>query len=80
MLHTKTISIQFCVEALNTSCHIHNKVSLQLGINVTNYQLWKGKKPNVKYFHVFGSPCFILAYREPRRRCFQGIHIKWQTL
>ena len=25
----------------------------------TPYDLWKGRKPNVSYFHVFGSKCFI---------------------
>ena len=28
------------------------------------YELWKGKKPNVKYFRIFGSTCFILKDRE----------------
>ena len=31
---------------------------------MTLYELWKGKKPNVKYFHIFGSVCYILANRE----------------
>ena len=26
----------------------------------TCYELWKGKKPNVKYFRVFGSRCYVL--------------------
>ena len=25
-------------------------------------------KPNVKYFHVFSSMCYILAYRDPRQK------------
>nr|XP_009587335.1 uncharacterized protein LOC104085085 [Nicotiana tomentosiformis] len=25
----------------------------------TPYELWKGKKPNIGYFHPFGSKCFI---------------------
>ena len=28
------------------------------------YELWKGRKPNVKYFRIFGSTCFILKDRE----------------
>ncbi|MCI00728.1 copia protein, partial [Trifolium medium] len=34
----------------------------------TLYELWKGRKPIVKYFHVFGSKCYILANREQRRK------------
>ena len=26
----------------------------------TPYELWKGRKPNVKYFKIFGNTCFIL--------------------
>ena len=26
----------------------------------THYELWKGRKPNVSFFHVFGCKCFIL--------------------
>ena len=30
----------------------------------TPYELWKGKKPVVKYFRIFGSDCYILCDRE----------------
>ena len=30
----------------------------------TCYELWKGKKPSVKYFRVFGSKCYILKDHE----------------
>ena len=26
----------------------------------TSYELWKGKQPNISYFHVFDCQCFIL--------------------
>ena len=29
----------------------------------TPYELWKGKKPVVKYFRIFGSDCYILRER-----------------
>ena len=34
------------------------------GTKKTPYELWKGRKPNVKYFRIFGSNCFILKDRE----------------
>ena len=34
------------------------------GTKKTPYELWKGRKPNVKYFKIFGSTCFILKDRE----------------
>ena len=30
----------------------------------TSYELWRGKKPIVKYFRIFGSDCYILHDRE----------------
>ena len=36
----------------------------RLGTKKTPYKLWKGRKPNVKYFRIFGSTCFILKDRE----------------
>ena len=32
--------------------------------NKTPYEIWKGKKPNLNYFHVFGCTFYILNDRE----------------
>ncbi|KAA0032410.1 gag-proteinase polyprotein [Cucumis melo var. makuwa] len=55
-------------EAVNTACHIHNRITTRSGTTITLYELWKGRKPNVKYFHVFGRTCYILADREYHRK------------
>ena len=31
---------------------------------MTPYEIWKGKRHNFGYFHVFGSMCYILNDRE----------------
>ncbi|KAL4030897.1 hypothetical protein IC575_009151 [Cucumis melo] len=64
MIHAKNLPLCFWAEAVNTTCHIHNRVTIRTGTTVTLYELWKERKPNVKYFHVFGSTCYILADRE----------------
>jgi hypothetical protein len=61
MLHAKHLPYHFWAEAMNTACHIHNRVTLRTGTTTTLYELWKGRKPTVKYFHVFGSKCYILS-------------------
>ena len=38
---------------------------------MTSYEIWKGKKPNLKYFHDFVSICFILNDKEQRSK-FNG--------
>lgn len=53
---------------MDTACYIHNRVTLRTGTSATLNELWKGMKPIVKYFHVFGSKCYILADREQRRK------------
>jgi len=35
MLHAKHLPYRFCVEAINTSCHIHNRVTLRTGTTTT---------------------------------------------
>ncbi|TYK05471.1 Copia protein [Cucumis melo var. makuwa] len=68
MIHAKSLPLNFWAEAVNTACHIHNKVTTRSGTTVTLYELWKGSKPNVKYFHIFGSTCYILADIEYHRK------------
>ncbi|KAK2453843.1 putative mitochondrial protein [Trifolium repens] len=68
MLHSKNLPYHFWAEAMNTSCYIHNRVTLRKGTTATFYELWRERKSTVKHFHVFGSKCYILADREQRRR------------
>ena len=51
-------------EVVNTACHTVNRVYFRPGTKKMLYELWKGRKPNVKYFRIFGSTCFILKDRE----------------
>ncbi|CAL9009876.1 unnamed protein product [Prunus brigantina] len=60
MLNIKIFAKHFWAEAVNIACYISNREFLRYGPNQTPYGLWKGKKPNVSYFRVFGSTCFIL--------------------
>ena len=64
MLHNKDVVRNLWGEAVNTACHTVNKVYFKPGTKKTPYELWKGRKPNVTYFGIFRSTCFILKYRE----------------
>ena len=64
MLLNKDIPQKFWAEAVNTSCHIGNRIFFQVRTKKTSYEISKEKKPKVKYFRVFGSKCFILNDRE----------------
>jgi transposase InsO family protein len=54
---------QFWAEAINTACYSINRLYLHWILKKTSYELLTGKKPNVSYFRVFGSKCFILVKR-----------------
>ena len=58
------LSEGFWTKAVNTSCYIQNHVFLWLILKKTPYELWKGRKPNICYFHVFGSKCYILNTKD----------------
>ncbi|KAI9196517.1 hypothetical protein LWI28_024592 [Acer negundo] len=60
MLLSNDVPKNLWAEAVNTACYIRNRVFLRPGSRQTSYELWKGRKPNVNYFHTFGSKCYIL--------------------
>jgi len=61
MIHSKNLAQHFWGEAVNTVCHIINRIYLRPETNKTPYEIWRGKKPTVKYFKTFGSKCYILV-------------------
>ena len=83
MLHAKYLPYHFWAEAMTTSCHIHNRVTLRSGTTTTLYEIWKGRKPIVKYLHVFGSKGYILEDKDHRRemdpKSDEGVFLGYST-
>nr|GEW49747.1 hypothetical protein [Tanacetum cinerariifolium] len=46
-------------EAIATACFTQNRSIVHTRHNKTPYELIRGRKPNVKHFHVFGSLCYL---------------------
>jgi transposase InsO family protein len=63
MLDEYKIPDQFWAEVINTACYSSNRLYLHRILKKTSYELLTGKKPNISYFRVFGSKCFILIKR-----------------
>jgi hypothetical protein len=61
MLGEYKTSEQFWSEDVNTACHAINRLYLHRLLKKTSYELLIGNKPNVSYFRVFGSKCYILV-------------------
>jgi hypothetical protein len=63
MLDEYKTSDRFWAKAIYIACYAINRLYLHRILKKTSYKLLTGKKPNVSYFRVFGSKCFILVKR-----------------
>ena len=61
-------------ETIITTINTLKKVQLNKGTYQSPYELWYDYKPNVYYFKVFGSKCYIL--KEARKRKFDAKMMK----
>ncbi|KAJ9544935.1 hypothetical protein OSB04_024642 [Centaurea solstitialis] len=60
MLNAFGLPLTFWAEAVSTACYTQNRFLVK-----TPAQLLYIKRPNIKFFHVFGCKCFVLKDREP---------------
>ena len=59
MLIESNLSRKFWAEAVNMSYYIINRVMVRLSSKKISYEMFKGKKPSLAHFKVFGIRCFI---------------------
>jgi len=62
--HLELPNKMFWVEAVNTYCYVLNHVTLRPKLKKISYELWRWRKPNILYFKVFYSKCFILNIKD----------------
>ncbi|KAJ4805895.1 Pol [Rhynchospora pubera] len=60
MLHEFAVPKFLWAEAVNTACHVVNRACIRSQLKKTPFELWFGHTPNISYFRVFGSKCFVL--------------------
>ncbi|KAI3805595.1 hypothetical protein L1987_28117 [Smallanthus sonchifolius] len=58
------LPVTFCAEAVNTVCHVLNRVLKVKQHNKTCYELLNNRKPNLEYLLPFGNPCTLLKVRD----------------
>jgi hypothetical protein len=66
MLDEYKTSNWFWAEVVNTACHVTNRLYLHKLLKNIPYELGElltGNKPNISYFKVFGSKCYVLEKR-----------------
>ncbi|GKB17682.1 retrovirus-related pol polyprotein from transposon TNT 1-94 [Tanacetum coccineum] len=64
MLNEQSIPQTFWCNVIDTSTYILNVILIRHFLGKTPYELFKGKKPSVEYFKVFGSKCFIVNTKD----------------
>ncbi|XP_074347328.1 uncharacterized protein LOC141686177 [Apium graveolens] len=83
LLHESNMPRKFWAEVVNTSCRVLNRVLIRPILLKTPYELLKNKTPNISYFRVFGSKCFILDTQNTRgkfdAKSTEGIFLGYST-
>ena len=59
MLDEAKLPTYFWAEAVQTACFTQNATLINKH-GKTPYEMVKKKKPNLKYFHIFGCKCFVM--------------------
>lgn len=62
MISHSTLPNSLWGEALKTAAYILNRVPTKAAAN-TPYELWTGRKPSLKHFHVWGCPAEARPYK-----------------
>ncbi|GKE93248.1 retrovirus-related pol polyprotein from transposon TNT 1-94 [Tanacetum coccineum] len=60
MLSATKVPLFFWAEAIATVCFIQNRSLVILRHEKTPYHIINARKPSVKFFHIFGSLCYIV--------------------
>jgi len=60
LLNDSNLPKYFWADAVNTACYVLNRVLIRPLLKKTPYELYKGRKPNISHFKVFGCKCFVL--------------------
>ena len=59
MLIERNLPRKFWAEAVNTSYYIVNRALVRFSSRKTSYEMFKGKKPSLAHFKVFGTKYFV---------------------
>nr|GFB85088.1 putative ribonuclease H-like domain-containing protein [Tanacetum cinerariifolium] len=60
MLSAAKVPLFFCAEAISTTCFTQNRSLVIHRHEKTPYHIINDRKPSVKFFHIFGSLCYIV--------------------
>ncbi|KAK3036233.1 hypothetical protein RJ639_030775 [Escallonia herrerae] len=67
-LHDKNLPRELWVEAIQYTCHVTNRLPPWPGTQKSPFEILYSKRPNVNYFWVFGSICYVHVPKSNRTK------------
>lgn len=67
LLFQSNLDKKYWAEAINAANYIENRLGVKHNDNVTPYERWYGRKPNLNYFRTFGCKAYVYC-NDPRRK------------
>nr|GFB54607.1 hypothetical protein [Tanacetum cinerariifolium] len=83
MLSAAKVPLFFCAEAIATTCLTQNRSLVIPRHEKTPYHIINDRKPSVKFFHIFGSLCYIVKDGEnldKMKEKVETIHVNFDEL
>nr|GFC28438.1 retrovirus-related Pol polyprotein from transposon TNT 1-94 [Tanacetum cinerariifolium] len=74
MLSAAKVSLFFWAEAIATACFTQNRSLVIPRHEKTPYHIINERKPSVKFFHIFGSVCYIVRDGENLDKMKEKVH------
>lgn len=68
MIHSKSLSLKYWAEAINTAVYVLNRTGSSPVKGKTPYELWFKRIPKINHLRCFGSEVFIHVPKEKRRK------------
>ncbi|KAL4564910.1 hypothetical protein LXL04_028986 [Taraxacum kok-saghyz] len=68
MLNFAALPLYFWAEAILCACFTQNRSYINKRFLITPYEILNNRKPNVKFFHVFGSRCFLYNTKDQKNK------------
>ena len=68
MLCSKNLTKKLWAEAVNTAAYVLNRSRKTSIENQTLFELWHGRKSNIKYFRIFGSEAYVFISKSCRKQ------------
>ena len=68
MLIFADLPLYFWADAILPACFTQNRSYINKRFDMTPYEIINDRKPNVKFFHVFGARCFIYKTKDQKNK------------